>query len=423
MTATLETIAAVVVYWWIALKVGVLWPLMIGAAAAPLVLLRSKPAVALGLKWFLRLTKHINDSARQDSQYLARLGLGIFTLLVAAVNFSIMITLNVPWFFVLPSFFLPLASEGVLHLPSIIGLDEIIEIYTIFGGVLYILSLSISIRLTASLLHPLSGIKALPRNFRQLIFCTSPVQLPELVPGLEESDSELRVFGFLQHFTRTTDVSDRIYVSIAALILFLPAWLYRITIKSTAWFWWPLAFLGGDLKRVQNPELFHWDVMGSLWAKASMRLTYLTLLAFVFANLVVDRVIFEQNPLLSPLGYLLLFDWKLRLWQICALLAASLSIVLVYRVDYVSGVYRIAQDKGDTELLEAAKYKYGWVERLSRLRLLVVLTFWGLIGTHTFLYANSSQGWCFTFHPKLEEWAQNIYSDRIPRSNECLLLP
>jgi len=55
VTAILETIIAVLLCWWIALQVGVVLPLLIGAAVAPLVLLRSAPAVALGLQWFLRI--------------------------------------------------------------------------------------------------------------------------------------------------------------------------------------------------------------------------------------------------------------------------------------------------------------------------------------------------------------------------------
>jgi hypothetical protein len=44
--------------------------------------------------------------------------------------------------------------------------------------------------MVATLFRLRPGIAALPRNFRRLALCTSPAQLPELVPGLETSDSE-----------------------------------------------------------------------------------------------------------------------------------------------------------------------------------------------------------------------------------------
>jgi hypothetical protein len=169
--------------------------------------------------------------------------------------------------------------------------------------------------------------------------------------------------------------------------------IYRVTIKSTAWFWWPLAFLGGDLKRIRRPEVFHWKVLGSLWARTSIALTLLSVLAFAAANLAFDGAVFERNPLLTPVGYLMLVDWKLRIWQVCVLSAAGLSMLIVNMVNDVSGEYRIAQDTQDAELLKAATSKYGWIERLTRIRFLLLVGFWGLVGTRAVLYFNSQQCW------------------------------
>jgi hypothetical protein len=49
VTAILETIIAVPLYWWIALRVGMLLPLLISVAIAPLVLLRSEQSVLLAV--------------------------------------------------------------------------------------------------------------------------------------------------------------------------------------------------------------------------------------------------------------------------------------------------------------------------------------------------------------------------------------
>jgi hypothetical protein len=280
-----------------------------------------------------------------------------------------------------------------------------------------ILLLTVAIRIGATCLYIRSGVAALPSNFRRLILCTSPAQPPELVPGLEATSSALK-FSNMLDFLRSNLDWHNVELLPAVLIPTLPAWLYRITIKSTAWFWWPLAFLGGDLKRVQRPEVLHWQVMGSLWAKTSIALAILSLVAFAAANLVFDGAMFERNPLLTPVGYLLLIDWKLRSWQVCALAGSALSVVIVYLLNDVSGQYRIAQDINDSELLNAAQYKFGWIERLARFRFLVLLLFWCLVGTHAFLYANSTQCW-FSLSSKLQEWAQDIYGDRIPRSNKC----
>jgi hypothetical protein len=62
ITAILETIIAVSIYWWIALHGGMILPLLISAALAPMVLLRSEKSVALGLEWFMRF----EDGQRAD---------------------------------------------------------------------------------------------------------------------------------------------------------------------------------------------------------------------------------------------------------------------------------------------------------------------------------------------------------------------
>jgi hypothetical protein len=162
-------------------------------------------------------------------------------------------------------------------------------------------------------------------------------------------------------------------VTILGILLYFPAWFYRVTIKSTAWFWWPLAFLGGDLRQARNPELFQWKMMGSLWAKTSIALSCASLLTFATANLVLDGTVFQHNPLLTPLGYLLLIDWTPKLWQVCAVLGSLVSLALVFLVNDASGEYRIAHSSGNDGLLNAVERKFGWIERLARLRLLVIL--------------------------------------------------
>jgi hypothetical protein len=68
-------------------------------------------------------------------------------------------------------------------------------------------------------------------------------------------------------------------------------------------------------------------------------------------------------------------------------------MLTVYMVNDVSGQYRIAEDMQDAELLKAATSKYGWIEWLTRIRFLLLLGFWDLVGTHAVLYFNSRQCW------------------------------
>jgi hypothetical protein len=353
VTAVVETIVAVPVYWWIALHVGLVLPLLISAAVAPLVLLRSEQSVARGVRWFLWIERATED------------------------------------------FVMRLERRSLL--------------LTIATLICLILIASTSIRFAATICFIQAGLQELPRNFRRIVICTSPAQIPELVPGLENTVSTYKV---------SRNVGDIFQTTFAFLCVYWPAWLYRITIKSTAWFWWPLAFLGGDLKRVQNPALFHWEVMGSLWARTSIVLACFSLFAFGIAHF--GTLVFGENDLLIPAGRLLALDWtSLWSWQVFALMASVLSLALVFLVNDVSGRYRIAQEHGDAKLLAAAQSRFGWIERLARVRFLVLLVFWGLVGTHALLYVNSQQCW-FSLSPELQTMAKRVYGDRLPRSDKCL---
>jgi len=53
VTAIIETTIAVPAYWWIAIHFETYLPLLISAAIALLVLLRSEESVALGVRWFM----------------------------------------------------------------------------------------------------------------------------------------------------------------------------------------------------------------------------------------------------------------------------------------------------------------------------------------------------------------------------------
>jgi hypothetical protein len=448
VTAILETILVVPIYWWIALQIGVILPLLISVAVAPLVLLRSEPSIALGLKWFLQFESlQIPGSLPYDDHPSSQL------LVWSLTGLAVAATLSLTWFairyisfwpdyapltFGLVIAAIPLLYITITGIVGVIGSQLVqrpvgIAMFDVhrpvirkvrflfvpclsMGAAFGVFLIGIFIRIIAIVFHLRSGIISLPGTFRRLVLCTSPAQMPEIVPGLEASNSTLRFSVHLDDFR--PDVSIWLARVIFGLIVFPPVWLYRATIKSTAWFWWPLAFLGGDLKRVQNPDLFRWDVMGSLWAKTSIALACLSLLAFAAAHL--GSLLFGENELLIPAGRLLLIDWSsLWSWQVFALTASVLSIALVFLVNDVSGRYRIAQETNDGKLLAAAKSGFGWIERLARLRFLVLLAFWGLVGTHAVLYVNSQQCW-FSLSPTLHGWAERVYGDRLPRLDKCL---
>ena len=60
----------------------------------------------------------------------------------------------------------------------------------VLGFTIGVFVVSVTVRVAATLWYIVPGVGMLPRNFRRLVLCTSPLHVPELVPGLA-ADAEL----------------------------------------------------------------------------------------------------------------------------------------------------------------------------------------------------------------------------------------
>ena len=272
-----------------------------------------------------------------------------------------------------------------------------------------------------TLRHVGCGVRALPRNFRRLAVCTSPKQVPELVPGIEPGETMFTLPDLLQMLKSARHSDSALayfYIPPVMLMWFLPGWLYRLTLKSTVWFWWPLAFLGDDLRYARDPVLFHRQKMRSLWGLTSIVVAIGTIATFVIVHFVLSGAIFQTNPLLTLAGLLLVVDWSLAPWQLLPLAAALLTVATVYRVDYVRGEYQHAIATDNVPLRQRAERKFGWVERILRFRLLLVLLFWLAAAGQALLYFNSLKCW-FDLPANVALNAHWLYGDKLPQS-PCL---
>src|SRR3954452_10871709 len=132
VTAIIETLIAVPLYWWVALQVGMLPSLLIGAAVAPLVLLRSEESVALGLKWLLifeaRRAPAISQNLSLRQRYfLWSIGLASF-LLSLFLTFNLTGNMN----FTGPSLWM-----GAIKISS--GVILVVSLAALLFGIIFVL--------------------------------------------------------------------------------------------------------------------------------------------------------------------------------------------------------------------------------------------------------------------------------------------
>ena len=491
VTAIIETVVAVLVYWWVAIRLETYLPLLISAAVAPLVLLRSDQSVRLGVDWF----KAWEANVWNDTRFFRQLGPWQRRVLLAVVLVNSLITIvtsyvtarhflagingwSVGWQgFAAGSFWLVAAAVAAIVATAsvlmVVGVKEVtrlvaaaaavaaavgtivstwltaatwgvlitvalvmgalglkgtgmtlllvrvIVIPYVLGMALSALMMSLIVRIVATLRHLRPGLHTLPQNFRRLTLCTSPRQEPELVPGLVPGTTDFTFIDVLQRIRKETGLQrTAAYLSYGPFlpIWFLPGWLYRVSLKSTTWLWWPLTFLIGDLSRARDPQEFHRTTMGSLWAKASIALSIITILTFLWSNLVETGAVFKDNPLLIAVGYFFVVDWSLRPWQLFPITLAVLGLAIVFLVDDAAGQYHLAKAERKDELVARSETKFRAIERLTRLRLVLFVVFTLLVGAHTLLYFNSTQCW-LNVPSNIEGWAQWVYGKRMPRAH------
>src|SRR5262249_33755797 len=113
-------------------------------------------------------------------------------------------------------------------------------------------------------------------------------------------------------------------MSPAILCWFLPGWLYRVTLKSTAWLWWPLAFLSGPSKLAKNPDWFHAQTKETDLARLLRRVSYCSLFVFVGASIwrTLEEGRVPDNVFLNVVGYAFSIDWRSTPWQLLGVAGA-----------------------------------------------------------------------------------------------------
>jgi hypothetical protein len=72
VSAIIETIVAVPIYWWVAIYFETYLPLLISVAVAPLVLLRSDQSVARGAMWFTAWVNQLDAERSEELRWYER---------------------------------------------------------------------------------------------------------------------------------------------------------------------------------------------------------------------------------------------------------------------------------------------------------------------------------------------------------------
>lgn len=479
LAALIETFLAVAAYWAASIYFETYLLMIASVIVAPLVLLRSDASVILGIRWFTNWEKNLDQLERNPRSKLASYNvLTPWTIIMVAVgvaaSLSYVLTTQFGfsgtwWIRVLSGFAIGWVSlwlagaaataMGIALIASVSGsalafyvslaatiacviTGEILVMVgvvcaaasihgvrvvlfrtsfpSVFGFAPGVFLVSLVVRLLASCMHPWLGLRALPRNFRRLVVCTSPRQIPELIPGLKTGETRFDIEWTLARIRSVFEIDGHrnlsriIMIDVPRIVVwFLPGWIYRVTLKSTVWYWWCIAFMGRDLRYAKDPDLLHWSIMGSLWAKTSIAMSIVSVVSFTFLNFVLSGVLIKNNPLLTIMGYFLLVDWgTFRSWQVMTVIIAALTITMVYLTNDACWQWHHGSARSDQTRIVLAERRFVWIEFIGRVRFLLFFVYLLLVGGQMMLYFNSVS--CLAPIPQnVERWAEWIYAERL----------
>jgi hypothetical protein len=238
---------------------------------------------------------------------------------------------------------------------------------------------SVGIRFTATVRHLLRGFFELPSNWWRTIFVVDFIRPPEVVPGYSREDLLQPRYLFTE-IKNAKGARDLLAYLMALVIMFAPAYVYRITIKSTSWFYAPIIYLVSPRSRSLKPLLFSDLVWASPmeWARRLLAVATLTIFA---ANQAIFIYLKGHLPaeIISPIEYVFLLDTSaIKPWQWFNILSAVLTTLIFVWV----GTYRIIvkHNRRDPSLADSVRWRGLLIEYTMRMRnlstaLLLCITF------------------------------------------------
>ena len=198
-----------------------------------------------------------------------------------------------------------------------------------FGGWLQ----SLVIRIVATIRHLGAGVKALPDNWWRTLFVVDLVSPPELVPGYRRHDF-FNLSYFISRIRESDRLSERYISAIGLMFLYLPAYLYRMSIKLTFWLYWPLVYIVSR-SRSKEPEALRWHLLSNPMEWWRRVLMVFTLAAFFLVNTQARAWIPPRAT--GLLEYIFLYDPNVQKpWQLLMLLSALLTFSLAIVTNYFS---------------------------------------------------------------------------------------
>lgn len=268
---------------------------------------------------------------------------------------------------------------------------------------------SVVIRVVATACHPLAGLVALPDNWWRTVFVIDSRHPPEIVPGYTRPDL-LRPSYLLDEVKDVKNPVVWFVYSIAFIVMFAPAYLYRLSIKSTCWAYLPLVYCSRPLRLAHNPQLLShilWRDPKEWMRRLLLGLTSLGVLAAILP-LSENAKLLLSAAAESPLGFMFLVSLDdIKPWVWLPLADALLTLLLFICATQL----RVALHATHAETAARRSRKSAVrIEYLMRLRNICTWLWFMLILLHSLLLFSTTRQYV---PPYLFKLLRTFYGDAL----------
>ena len=233
-------------------------------------------------------------------------------------------------------------------------------VLVIIGGAGYFLAIMVvvfMVRFLSVICALKEGIREWTDNWLRVMLNEDFFHEPRLIPGLGRDGAPVSDFIEESLQSASEKFAPGAVISLAfAMIVFLPAQLWRFSIKSTCWFYFPI-YLLLNFGSVQDRNQRRHRLASSPTVMDILAVVYAVLVILIAViNAVNWQLASEQwlnidgSAPFSPLGWWLVIDWSNffdRPWQWFHLPALLITVVTFFWLDYLRKIRSSAKQLGD----------------------------------------------------------------------------
>jgi len=357
--AITEIILAVAIYWGIAIYYEIYWHIIASIIITPIFLFRSQESTTLALKWFNDISnRKCSSDVDNHIYYNLMIAIGYLSYFIASWSIEKnidFITLNIKIFWL--GFFLLWFTFGILALigrlkdgskvQMLLRVSILIGLFISNGqeamlGALLGTGLGMATseggghgflatvtNFITSMIKIKYGYKNILFNWKYNNFIVDLKKIPEIIPDIEKYEG-LEIFKLSNIGDTYSKYTNGFFAKKSAIFFYIPitifAFFYRLSIKSTFWFYLPLLFL------VQKPNLTTSSNISKFLSELYQTiLAIITIIAFVITHFNGIDYIFnhtETSPISSFIIAFYIDFSSIEIWRIFQLIVASLTIIL-----------------------------------------------------------------------------------------------